>query len=142
MENQITFLFEKIADSDLSDKKELRFEAIDSLKRIFKYFSHVVSENIYYCSTSEEERTVPMVKAYDKERRSAHDECLIACSRLNEICTLLEIEEFCRFDTTDRRKVAQFCGYISSLLYFTNLAPDKEITDWLIVCPASGSNRD
>jgi len=54
---------------------------------------------------------------------------------LNMMCSSLNIDNICDFDLEDRAKVAQFCGYIVSSLYFGNIRKDDEVDEWMSSFP-------
>ena len=62
------------------------------------------------------------------------DECVAACKRLNEICAILKTEKICNVDVENRAQIAQFCGYIISNLYFSNIRCDEDLIKWLDSC--------
>lgn len=64
-----------------------------------------------------------------------HDEVIYYCARINEICSELNIKRFYDSDLEDRAKVAQFCGFIASSLYFGNIKQDAAVNEWLSSFP-------
>lgn len=122
MVSAVTYIFEAIEAADIGNKEELRRDACECVNKIIAYFNTVVNEAVYYSTTPAEEFNTGMVKSYDERRREAHDDCILACVRLNEICDLLGISRLCNFDTNDRRRVAQFCGTFVRCLYYGNIA--------------------
>ena len=135
MENPVTRLFEALEASELTEKDVLRKKIVLYIVLLERYYQTVIREEIYYSSMPVEEFNATMVNAYDSSRRAAHDECVAACKRLNEICAILNIEKICKVDVEDRAQVAQFCGYIVSNLYFSNIRCDEDLIKWLDSCP-------
>lgn len=122
MASTVTYIFETIEAVDIDNKEELRQDACECVNKIIAYYNTVVNEAVYYSAVPAEKLNVGMVKSYDERRREAHDDCILACARLNEICDLLGIFRLCNFDTNDRRRVAQFCGTFVRCLYYGNIA--------------------
>ena len=135
MENPVTRLFETLEASELTEKDEFKRKIVSCIDMLERYYQIVIREEIYYSSMPVEEFNATMVNAYDSRRRAAHDECVAACKRLNEICAILNIEKICKVDVEDRAQVAQFCGYIISNLYFSNIRCDENLIKWLDSCP-------
>ena len=119
IKNPILHLCEAIENSDLADKKELRTEIKTIVWDLGEYFDHVVNQQMHFYTTPPEELDESIVKLDDERRRYLHDYCVNSCRLLNEICSKLNINKICDFDTDDHRKVAGFCGYIS--LYIPNI---------------------
>ena len=139
MNNPIMRLCEAIYKSDLPNKSDLMNEFNVCVTYIDEYFDIVMREQEYYSTTPKEEQRKSELYLPDERRRFAHDRCVSACAHLNEICSQLGIENICDFDTDDRRKVAEFAGYIISMFYFTNINTNDPMTDWLDKCPLNSS---
>lgn len=136
MNNPIMRLCEAIYKSDLPNKSDLMHEFNACVTYIDEYFDIVMQEQEYYSTTTKEEQTKYNCDRPDELRRIfAHDDCVSACTHLNEICLQLGIENICDFDTSDRRKVAEFAGYIICMFYFNNINTNEPMTDWLDKCP-------
>lgn len=124
MRSAVSYIFESIEAADKGNKEELRRDACECVNKIIAYYYAVVNEAVYYSATPAEKLNTGMVKSYDERRREAHDDCILACARLNEICDLLGISKLCNFNTNDRRRVARFCGSFVRSLYYGNIACD------------------
>ena len=135
MNNPIMRLCEAIYKSDLPNKSDLMNEFNYSVNCFDEYFDTVLQEQWYYSTTPKEEQRKYDLYGTDERRRFAHDDCVSACAHLNDICSQLGIENICDFDTSDRRKVAEFAGYIICMFYFTNINTNEPMTDWLDKCP-------
>lgn len=135
MDNPVTKLFEALEASNLTEKDAFKRKIVSCIDMLERYYQIVISEEMYYLSKSVEKLSVTMSGTYDSRRRSAHDECIAACKRLNEICEILNIEKICKVDVEERTQVAQFCGYIISNLYFSNIRCDEDLIKWLDSCP-------
>lgn len=135
LNNILVQLYELSEALDLVQKDKLKDELKSCIDILERYFQIVIREKEYYSITPKEKLNVPMVEAYDTQRRSAHDECIAACKRLNEICAILNIEKICNVDVENRAQIAQFCGYFISNLYFSNIRCDENLIKWLDSCP-------
>ena len=135
MKNLINHIYELCKAMDLEEKADLKDELKECIDVLERYFQIVVREKEYYSFTPKEKLNVPTVEAYDTQRRSAHDDCIRACYRLNEICSAVNIDKICNVDVEDRTQVAQFCGYFISSLYFSNIRCNEDLTKWLESCP-------
>ena len=135
MDNPVTKLFEAVEASELAEKDEIKRKIVSCIDMLERYYQIVISEEMYYSSSPVEKLNVTMLKTYDSRRRAAHDECIAACYQLNEICVILSIEKICNVNVEDRTQVAQFCGYIISYLYFSNIRSDENLNKWLDSCP-------
>lgn len=135
MDNPVTKLFEVLEASELAEKDEIKRKIVSCIDMLERYYQIVISEEMYYSSSPVEEFNATMVNAYDSRRRAAHDDCITACYRLNEICVILNIEKICNVNVEDRTQVAQFCGYIILNLYFSNIRCDEDLIKWLDSCP-------
>lgn len=135
MDNPVTKLFEAVEASELAEKDEIKRKIVSCIDMLARYYQIVISEEMYYSSSPVEKLNVTMLKTYDSRRRAAHDDCIAACYRLNEICMILNIEKICNFDVEDRAQVAQYCGYFISSLYFSNIRCDESLNEWLNSCP-------
>lgn len=135
MESPLACIFEAIDKSDAENKENIRNNVWFCIIDFFTYFRCVAGENIYFSKTPKDEWNDGMVKSLDEQRRSMHDMCVFDCARLNEICSSLNIDKVCEFDLEDRAKVAQFCGYVTSSLYFGNIKEDERLTEWMSSFP-------
>ena len=135
MNNPVTKLFEALEASELTEKDEFKRKIVSCIDMLERYYQIVISEEMYYSSRPVGKLNVTMLKTYDSRRRSAHDECIAACKWLNEICAILNIEKICNVDVENRAQIAQFCGYIISNLYFSNIRCDENLIKWLDSCP-------
>lgn len=135
MDNPVTKLFESVEASELAEKDEFKRKIVSCIDMLERYYQIVIREEMYYSSRPVEKLNVTMLKTYDSRRRSAHDECIAACKRINEICAILSIEKICNVNVEDRTQVAQFCGYIISNLYFSNIRCGEDLIKWLDSCP-------
>jgi hypothetical protein len=135
MDNPVTKLIEALEASELAEKDEFKRKIVSCIDMLERYYQIVIREEMYYSSRPVEKLNVTMLKTYDCRRRSAHDECIAACKRINEICAILSIEKICNVNVEDRTQVAQFCGYIISNLYFSNIRCDEDLIKWLDSCP-------
>lgn len=125
MNTRLSYLFQAIENSTVNNKDELKKETLFCLNCFINYFNTVVSENLYYSTTPAHLQNTYMMKARDEQRREAHDVCVSACFRINEICSVVHVAPFCNFNTEDRHQVAEFCGYLISTLYFGNIQYEK-----------------
>jgi hypothetical protein len=135
MENPLAYIFDAIDKSDFENKTKMKNKIVSCADDFFAYFRCVVNENIYYSKTSCDRLNAGLLKSLDEQRRSLHDRCVMDCASLNEICLSLNIDRLCDFDPEDRAKVAQFCGYIVSALYFGNIRNDYEVDEWMSSFP-------
>jgi hypothetical protein len=135
MENPILHLCEAFEKSELSDKKQYRNEIHGLVRDLGEYFNNVVDQQMYYYTTPKDERNDYIMKHDDVRRRECHDRCIYACERLNEIYSMLGIDKICDFDTGDRRKAAEFCGYIYITLYCSNIKCGEQMIEWIEECP-------
>ena len=71
------------------------------------------------------------MKFWEKRRSETHDAAINACSRLNELCQEANVEKICDFDVTDRKKVAEFCGFVLSSLFYSNINCKDPVNSWL-----------
>lgn len=120
---------------DLANNDELKKELASCIDILERYFQIVVREKIYYSSTPEKKLNITMLKTYDSRRSLAHDDCIRACFRLNEICSAVNVDKICSIDVEDRIQVAQFCGYFILNLYFSNIRCDDALNTWFDSCP-------
>lgn len=135
MDNPVTKLFEALEASELAEKDEIKRKIVSCIDMLERYYQIVIREEMYYSSSPVEKLNVTMLKTYDSRRKAAHDDCIAACYLLNEICVILNIEKICNVNVEDRTQVAQFCGYIISNLYFSNIRCDEDLIKWLDSCP-------
>ena len=130
MDNPFTRLFEAIDNSGLSDKEDLRKEISSIVLSCCVYFEVVSREQLYYLSTPKERIEKTRLKNYDDCRREAHDLCIDNCIKLNEICRIAGVEKICDFDTSDRRKAAEFAGYVAGIMFISNISCEEELQKW------------
>ncbi len=124
-------LVEAIAHSDKSDEEKDDIFAIvkSKLNYFMNYVGHVISTEVYKdiirsgCSNGTEEY---MFKTAEEYRSRCHDECIIACKRLNEICDDLGIDHLCNIDTDDRHEVAKLVGKTVISLYAAGIDEKTE----------------
>ena len=135
MNDPIQYIYDALNSSDLKNKDDLMSEVRTCATLFISYYRVVVEGKLYYSCTPEEHQKTYIMTVIDKRRRLAHDQCISACLRLNEICSELGLEKICDFDIEDRIQAAQFCGYIVSTLYFSDIKCDKELSDWLGAYP-------
>ena len=135
MESPLAYILEAIDKSDIENKSRMKNRVLSCSDDFFAYFRCVVSENNYYSKNPCDSWNVGMLKTLDEQRRSLHDRCVMDCVSLNEICLSISIDRICDFDLKDRAKIAQFCGYIVSSLYFGNIKKDEAVNDWLSSFP-------
>lgn len=135
MDSPLAYIFEAINKSDAENKDKMKNEVWSCVSDFITYFRCVVGENFYYFSTPKEEQRAADMIIRDRHRRSNHDLCMYDCAVLNMICSSLNINNICDFDLDDRAKVAQFCGYIVSSLYFGNIRKDDEVDEWMSSFP-------
>lgn len=128
---QIEGLYKALNDSELPNKEELKREAGCCINSLIDYFHTVVDEQLYYSSTTVDERNSFIMKQKDEQRSEKHDACIRACSRINEVCRMLKFSEIFDFDMKDRRKVAATCGLIAGELFFSNLNNEGTLKDYL-----------
>ena len=121
MIKHITSFYKALECSEIPNKEELKREAKCCFDAIRHYVSVVSDEQFYCVEYPYEGFNAPYRKMLEKQRSEAHDAAINACSRLNEISRALNIGDFCYIDINDRKKVAGFCGYIASSLYFYNI---------------------
>lgn len=132
-------LFSALNDSELQDKAELKRETVCCLNSLIDYYHTVVDEQLYYLSTTADERNSYIIKQKDEQRSEKHDDCIRSCARLNEICQAAGVEPICDFDINERRKVAEFCGFITSSLFFSNINCEDPLASCLSFADAGRS---
>ena len=135
MDSPLAYIFEAINKSDAENKDKMKNEVWSCVSDFNTYFECVVRENCYYSSTPKEKQRAADMIIRDRQRRSNHDLCMYDCAVLNMICSSLDIGNICDFDLEDRAKVAQFCGYVVSSLYFGNIRKDDEVDEWMSSFP-------
>ncbi len=128
---QIEKLYKALNDSELPDKAELKREIGCCINSLIDYYHTVVNEQLYYSSTAADERNSFIMKQKDEQRSEKHDDCIRSCARLNEICQAVGVEPLCDFDITDRRRVAEFCGFVVSELFYSNINCKDPMASWL-----------
>ena len=99
------------------------------------FFRCVGESNIYYSKNLQEKLNIGWKNSLYEQRTMLHDEVMFYCTRLNGICSELNIKRLCDFDLEDRAKVAQFCGFIVCSLYFGNIKQDEAVNEWLSSFP-------
>ena len=121
---RITDLFESLSDNG-------RHEAKACIDAFWGYYSIVVNEQRYSLETPKDELDYTYMKILEKQRSEAHDAGINACSRLNELCREVNVDKICDFDITDRRRVAEFCGFVVSELFYSNIICKDPMASWL-----------
>ena len=135
MENPLAYIFDAIDKSDVENKADMMRDVWFGILTFFSYFRSVGESNIYYSKNLQEKLNIGWKNSLYEQRTMLHDEVMFYCTRLNEICSELNIKRLCNFDLEDRANVAQFCGYIVSSLYFGNIRKDDEVDEWLSSFP-------
>ncbi len=128
---QIEKLYKALNDSELPDKAELKREIGCCINSLIDYYHTIVNEQLYYSSTVADERNSFIMKQKDEQRSEKHDDCIRSCARLNEICQAAGVEPLCDFDITDRRRVAEFCGFVVSELFYSNINCKDPMASWI-----------
>lgn len=123
---RVTDLYEALDNSSLTNKAELKAEVKCCIDATMHYFSVVSDEKIYFLGNAKGNPNRSSIMFMEKRRSEAHDDAINACSRVNEICREVNVDDVCDFDTNDRRKVAEFCGILAGELFFSHI--DNEIT--------------
>ena len=121
---RITALFESLTDKE-------RHEAKACFDAILGYFLIVVNEQRYSLETPKVELNCALMNSLEKQRSEAHDAAINACSRLNELCREVNVDKICDFDINDRRQVAEFCGFVVSELFYSNINCNDPMASWL-----------
>ncbi len=132
---RITDLFESLPDKE-------RHEAKACIDAIVVYFQIVVNEQRYSLETPKVELNCAFMKVLEKQRSEAHDAAINACSRLNELCSEVNVDKICDFDISDRRKVAEFCGFVVSELFYSNINCKDPVASWISFADKNGSGED
>lgn len=122
-------LFKKLDNSELTNKAELKAEVKCCVDAMMQYFSVVSDEQLHCIEKTNNNLTSIMM--LEKKRSKAHDDAINACSRINDICHEVKLDEVFDFDTTDRRKVAAACGLLAGELYFSNLDNETTLKDYV-----------
>lgn len=122
-------LFEKLDNSDFVNKAELKAEVKCCIDAMILYFS-VVSDEQLHCIEKTNNNLTSFVML-EKKRSEAHDDAINACSRLNELCREVNVDKICDFDITDRRRVAEFCGFVVSELFYSNINCKDPMASWI-----------
>ena len=124
LNKRITDLFEALPDME-------HHEAKVCIDAFIGYYTAVVNEQRYCLETPKDNLDYLHVKLLEKCRSDAHDAAINACSRLNELCREVNVEKICDFDVTDRKKVAEFCGFVLSTLFYSNINCQDPVTSRL-----------
>ena len=135
MENPLAYIFEAIDKSDVENKADMMRDVWFGILTFSSYFRCVGESNIYYSQNLQEKLNIGWKNSLYEQRTMLHDEVMFYCTRLNEICSELNIKRLCNFDLEDRAKVAQFCGYIVCSLYFGNIKEDVAVNEWMSSFP-------
>jgi len=135
MENPLAYIFDAIEKSDVENKADLMRDVWFGILTFFSYFRCVGESSVYYSHNLQETLNIRWKNSLYEQRTMLHNEVIFYCTRLNEICFELNIKRLCDFDLEDRAKVAQFCGYIVSALYFGNIRNDYEVDEWMSSFP-------
>ncbi|WP_034450188.1 DUF3232 domain-containing protein [Butyrivibrio sp. AE2032] len=128
---RLTELFETLDKSDLPNKAELKAEVKCCIDAMMHYFSVVSNEQLHYLENPKDNLNMTSMMVLEKQRSEAHDAAINACSKINEICSEVNTEVICDFDTNDRRKVAEFCGIVTGALFFSNINSMVMFGRWL-----------
>ena len=142
IKKRIEKLYKTLNDTELPDKAELKRETGYCINSLIDYYHTVVSEQLYYSDTAADERNSYIMKQKDEQRSEKHDDCIRSCARLNEICQAAGVEPVCDFDISDRRKVAEFCGFIVSSLFFSNINCEDPLASCLSFADADRSDTE
>lgn len=142
IKKQIEKLYKALNDSELPDKAELKREVGCCINSLIDYYHTVVDEQLYYLSTTTDERNSYIMKQKDEQRSEKHDGCIRSCARLNEICKAVNNVPICDFDIYERRKVAEFCGFVVGSLFFSNINCANPIASCLSFADKSKSDTD
>jgi len=124
LNKRITNLLGSLPDNE-------RHEAKACFDAILGYFLIVVNEQRYSLETPKVELNCAFMKVLEKQRSEAHDAAINACSRLNELCCEVNVDKICDFDITDRRRVAEFCGFVVSGFFYSNINSKEPLASWL-----------
>ena len=135
MENPLTYIFDAIDESDVKNKADLMRDVWNGVLTFSSYFRCVGESNIYYSKNLQEKLNIGWKNSLYEQRTMLHDEVMFYCTRLNEICSELNIKRLCDFDLEDRAKVAKFCGFIVCSLYFGNIKEDEAVNEWMSSFP-------
>ena len=121
---RLTELFDALPDKEHHEVKVC-------IEAFIGYYKAVVNEQRYCLETPKDEFDYLRVKLLEKCRSEAHDAAINACSRLNELCQESNVEKICDFDVTDRKKVAEFCGFVLSTLFYSNINCEDPMASWI-----------
>ena len=135
MANPLNYIFNAIDESDVENKTDLMRDVWYGVLTFSSYVRCVGESSIYYSQNLQEKLNIRWTKYQYEQRTILHDEAMFYCTRLNEICSELNIKRLCDFDLEDRTKVAQFCGYIVCSLYFGNIKEDVAVNEWMSSFP-------
>ncbi len=124
LNKRITNLLGSLPDNE-------RHEAKVCFDAIVGYFLIVVNEQRYSLETPKDELDFAYMKVLEKQRSEAHDAGINACSRLNELCREVNVDKICDFDITDRRRVAEFCGFVVSGFFYSKINSKEPLASWL-----------
>lgn len=110
-----------------------RPESIACIETIKIYSVLVVEEQLGFLGTFHPEEGISYhdTRFWNKLRSDAHDAAINACSLLNELCREANVDKICDFDVTERKKVAEFCGFVLSSLFYSNINCKDPVTSWL-----------
>lgn len=108
-------------------------EAIVCFETLKVYSVLVVNEKLNFLTSFDYAEGICLadMRFWEKYRSDAHDAAINACSRLNELCQEANVEKICDFDVTDRKKVAEFCGFVLSSLFYSNINCKDPMASWL-----------
>lgn len=123
---RITELFESLPANEW-------YEARVCIETLKVYSVLVVNEKLNFLTSFDYEEGICLadMRFWEKYRSDAHDAAINACSRLNELCQKANVEKICDFDVTDRKKVAEFCGFVLSTLFYSNINCKDPMASWL-----------
>ena len=131
---RITELFESLPDYE-------RHEAKVCIDALIGYYSAVIKEQRYSLETPKNGLDFGYMKTLNKWRSEAHDAAINACNRINELSCEVNVDKICDFDITDRRKVAEFCGFVVSELFYSNINCNDPIASWFYFSQTNETNR-
>ena len=105
-------------------------EAIVCFETLKVYSELVVNEKLNLLTSFDYEEGICLadMRFWEKYRSDA---AINACSRLNELCREVNVDKICDFDITDRRRVAEFCGFVVSGLFYSNINCNDPMASWL-----------
>lgn len=134
---RISELYDAIHRSDFENKADLELNAGLSLAYLSHYFDVISNEKFEYLRAHGEDINDFIIRVMELERSEAGYRAVNACGWLNELCHKLNIDVICDFDTSDIRKVAEFCGLFRKGLY----SPYIDSDELELYCQPSADNN-